>query len=332
MKRAYTLPQRDRLRRNHVQLGTEPPGTYRDPTATSAPSCDGGQEQREHGGVVGEVGVHLAHDVVALVQRVTEPVAVGGAQAGLARSVQHLDAAQLLGRLLGQLAGAVGAVVVGDDDVQVGHRVTDGAQQTARCSPTPGTSARRGRQAPDKPTGGRGAGLKDSLRRAPRPPSAPEGSAAALQQLERVGVEHRAVAVPDHLVGLLGPPLGAVVGLVPAAPRVGQDQPVVALAARRPARSPPRRRSRGPSRCSGCRAPGPGTGGRRTRRCSWSATGPSVPTMSDSPGSTAGGQLVDHGLGVRRAVLRCRSRSVRPSLVTSNPNRLRPKVWPTRSA
>ena len=56
-------------------------------------------------------------------------MAVGGAEPLLARSVQHLDAPELRGGLLGQRRRAVGTVVVDDQDVGLGYRLTNGAQE-----------------------------------------------------------------------------------------------------------------------------------------------------------------------------------------------------------
>ncbi len=51
-----------------------------------------------------------------------EAVAVGAAEPELAGAVQDLDLAQVGGPPFGQIAGAVGAVVVDDEHVGVGHR------------------------------------------------------------------------------------------------------------------------------------------------------------------------------------------------------------------
>ena len=69
-----------------------------------------------------EVGVDLDHDVVAAGDADRVPGAVRAAEAHLARPAQHLDAAELGAERLGLVGGAVGAAVVDDEDVRVGHR------------------------------------------------------------------------------------------------------------------------------------------------------------------------------------------------------------------
>ena len=69
-----------------------------------------------------EVGVHLDHHVVAACEPDAEPGAVRGAEAGLRRASQHVDAAQQLAELLGLVGGAVGTAVVDHQDVGVGQR------------------------------------------------------------------------------------------------------------------------------------------------------------------------------------------------------------------
>ena len=71
-------------------------------------------QARERRGVVGAVGVHLAHDLRALGERALEARDVGGAEAELGGPVDDLGAERLRER-----AGAVGRVVVDHDDVEV---------------------------------------------------------------------------------------------------------------------------------------------------------------------------------------------------------------------
>ena len=60
------------------------------------------------------VGVHLADELGAVRERAGEAGDVGGAEAELARAVEHLGAEPL-----GERAGAVGRGVVDDEDVEV---------------------------------------------------------------------------------------------------------------------------------------------------------------------------------------------------------------------
>ena len=70
-------------------------------------------------GVVRQVGVHLEEQVGAAGQRVAKAGDVGLAEALLAGAVQHLDVGVLAGQAVGQLAGAVGRVVVDDQRVEL---------------------------------------------------------------------------------------------------------------------------------------------------------------------------------------------------------------------
>ena len=75
------------------------------------------QQGRERRGVVGQVGVHLDEPVVAAVEAHAEAVAVGVAEAVLLRAHEHVDLAELGAGGPGEVGGAVGAVVVDDEDV-----------------------------------------------------------------------------------------------------------------------------------------------------------------------------------------------------------------------
>ena len=90
---------------------------------------DQGEHLGEHRRVVGEVDVHRDDDVVALVEGDGEAVAVGAAEALLARTPQQLDLAELGRRLLDERGRAVGAVVVDDEHVGVGQRPAHGGEQ-----------------------------------------------------------------------------------------------------------------------------------------------------------------------------------------------------------
>ena len=58
------------------------------------PGVDEIEHPRDHGRVVGEVGVHRHDHVVALVDGHREPVAIGTAEALFPGAVEHLDLAQ----------------------------------------------------------------------------------------------------------------------------------------------------------------------------------------------------------------------------------------------
>jgi hypothetical protein len=68
------------------------------------------------------VRVHLDHGLVPVLARPAEPGHVGGAQALLAGPVQDVHGRVGGGEPVGDLAGAVRAVVVGDEDVHLGYR------------------------------------------------------------------------------------------------------------------------------------------------------------------------------------------------------------------
>ncbi len=105
------------------------PGPVHDtPAGHVAGTEDGvgvGQGREQRGEVlrgVRAVGVHLDDDLVLAGQRVPEAVEVGGAEAVLAGAVQDADPLVGGGEGVGELAGAVGAGVVDDEDVGVGQR------------------------------------------------------------------------------------------------------------------------------------------------------------------------------------------------------------------
>src|SRR5262249_34188967 len=84
-----------------------------------------GQHGGEVAGVVAEVGVHGHQVVVAGLQRVAHAGDDGRAQAELARPVYGVDVGVGGGELVGQLPGAVGRVIVEDEDVRRGDRLAD---------------------------------------------------------------------------------------------------------------------------------------------------------------------------------------------------------------
>ncbi len=68
---------------------------------------------------MGEVAVHLEHELRAARQHVPEPVDVRAPQPLLAGAVEDLDPRQLGREPVGDLARAVGRVVVDHEDVDV---------------------------------------------------------------------------------------------------------------------------------------------------------------------------------------------------------------------
>ena len=118
------LPPTLRTLRWVGQLTTSPPGTQRDPMTRSA-SCAAVEHPPQVLGSVRPVGVHLDERVVALLERPGEPVEVGRAQTLLAGAVEDVDLVVGLGQLVGELAGAVGRVVVEDADVDLGDGTPD---------------------------------------------------------------------------------------------------------------------------------------------------------------------------------------------------------------
>ena len=66
---------------------------------------------------MGEIGIHLDHELGAAAQRAGEAGQVSVAEAVLGLTVEHLErACELLGQTVGDRAGAVGGVVIDDED------------------------------------------------------------------------------------------------------------------------------------------------------------------------------------------------------------------------
>ena len=104
------------------------PGPVADRAARHPARSDhevGGRQRREQRGQLGRivrsVGVHLHERAVAAIQRPAEAGQVGGAEPGLLRPVQHLNVLVGQRELVRQVAGAVRAVVVDDQQIRVGH-------------------------------------------------------------------------------------------------------------------------------------------------------------------------------------------------------------------
>jgi hypothetical protein len=88
-----------------------------------------GYKRRQVAGVVAEIGIHRDRDVIALVQGEAQSGEDGGPQAQLAGPMEHEDARISPRQLVGQVAGAVGRIVVDDKDIGRGDRLLDAAQQ-----------------------------------------------------------------------------------------------------------------------------------------------------------------------------------------------------------
>ena len=71
---------------------------------------------------------------VAMGQSVPEACEVGRPQALLACAMQHMHASRLVGQPLGKRAGAIGRVVVHDEDVDVGVDSQDSGARGTRLS------------------------------------------------------------------------------------------------------------------------------------------------------------------------------------------------------
>ena len=87
-------------------------------------ACSRGLEQaRQIGGLVREVGVHLDHQPRPAGEGMAEAGDVGGAEAFLALAVEEVNGLVPLGELGGDPPGAVGGVVVDDQDLGVGGKL-----------------------------------------------------------------------------------------------------------------------------------------------------------------------------------------------------------------
>ena len=74
-------------------------------------------EVAQEPGVVGEIGIHLEDEIVGPLQRPAKPRQVGLPQPVLGRPVQHVNPRSGGRELVGQLAGAVGGIVVHHQDL-----------------------------------------------------------------------------------------------------------------------------------------------------------------------------------------------------------------------
>ena len=86
------------------------------------------RERQEVGqvfGIVRVVGVHLEDELVAVLDGIVKAEYVRGAQAHLAGAVQRADPRIRRADLVDELAGAVGRVIVDDQDVGLGREAQD---------------------------------------------------------------------------------------------------------------------------------------------------------------------------------------------------------------
>jgi hypothetical protein len=92
---------------------------------------------RQHNDLVqrmGEVGVHLAHRLVAALDAVLEPGDISRPQAHPARPVDHVHAPVLLAaQFIRQLSGAVRAVIIDDQQFEVRYgQFEEGRNQSGK--------------------------------------------------------------------------------------------------------------------------------------------------------------------------------------------------------
>ena len=81
----------------------------------------GGEQVGQRARIVREVAVDLDEVVVAAFEPPGEPRAVRATETALAGALEHVDLAELRSDRVRPCARAVGAAVVDDEDVTVGH-------------------------------------------------------------------------------------------------------------------------------------------------------------------------------------------------------------------
>ena len=168
-------------------------------------------------------------DVVALVERMAEAVTVGGTEACLAGSVQHLDPAELRSDLLGDAPRCR----QGCCRRRRGRRSSGSTARTARSRRLDVLGLLVGRDDhhrghPQQYRRGRRPGCHaEAIRRARRAP--PGSSADAFAAPEKAKVPASSTGQNCSSTTWFGASdrdLGGVVGFVPAGPGVGEDEPV----------------------------------------------------------------------------------------------------------
>ena len=100
-----------------------PPGTQREPSATSAPPSQAAIRRDDVLRVVGEVAVHLEHELRSRRQGALESGEIGGTEAGLGGAVEDVHPGKLGRERVGDLPGPVRGVVVDHE-----HAVTRGVE------------------------------------------------------------------------------------------------------------------------------------------------------------------------------------------------------------
>lgn len=88
-----------------------------------------GKETGEIVWIVGEVAIHLLEDQVVAIESVAKAVEVSGAKAEFSGASENEDAIIVLSTLFGEIACAVGRVVVDDEDMGVFGCAMDGIKQ-----------------------------------------------------------------------------------------------------------------------------------------------------------------------------------------------------------
>ena len=133
---------------------------------------DDGDQRRQHRRVVGQVGVDLrrrSRRRSSIARR--NPARYAAPRPALRRAAQHLDVAELVGERVGEVGGAVGAVVVDHQDRRrPASACADRRQQRLEVRRPRCRSARR------PPTHDRDSTRSARLRHRDRPPSGPDAS------------------------------------------------------------------------------------------------------------------------------------------------------------
>ena len=102
------FPPSEMKRRVAPQFGNRAARDVARPEHEVGALLGGGDQLGNRGRVVGEVAVHLEHELGAVGERAPEAGDVGGTEPFLARPVEDADERKLCGELVGELAGAVG--------------------------------------------------------------------------------------------------------------------------------------------------------------------------------------------------------------------------------
>ena len=112
----YSEPAREIIRRISPQFSVPPPSHVTRSDCHVGARLGGGDQPRNVARVVGEVAVHLEHELGALGERPVEPGDVGAPEPFLALAVEDGHPLQLLSEPVGEVAGAVRRAVVDHED------------------------------------------------------------------------------------------------------------------------------------------------------------------------------------------------------------------------